>query len=466
MHWLFLHFPHLQAQWRTRSVEQEKVLVILDPQNRVEECNQTALKAGIEQGMNLATALALCPELVTYAANSLYRQGALERLAEVAYDLCAQVAIHPQGLILEVDSMLRLFGGWDNYWLQLQKRFLPWQLHWQVARAETPLGAQLLACYRNDVNTSSEQMQKELQQLPIVATDLDEKTIHRLNRMGLSTLGQILSLPDDALRKRLGQALTLWLARLRGEQPELLEWFQPAQRYHQTIDLLYEVAHTQGLNFPLLRMLQDLGDYLRHRQQQVQTVVLLLEHRESKESQVQIDLAEPEMRVNALLKLFQLKLEQFLLCSPVIAMTLKVAQFHQTQMPPTDLFEQRSGLGFSRQQLVSHLQARLSHPVVRGIKLKPEHRPECAWEDCRPAESHSDARSPLPNRRPTWLLPEPQPLPADTIELIAGPERIASGWWDSDKVKRDYFIARLSETSLAWIFRQPDGRWFIHGWFG
>lgn len=71
--------------------------------------------------------------------------------------------------------------------------------------------------------------------------------------------------------------------------------------------------------------------------------------------------------------------------------------------------------------------------------------------------------------RPAWLLPEPRPLASiRALELLCGPERIASGWWDGKDVCRDYFIARTPDAAMWWIFRRLDQSqgWFLHGYFG
>ena len=51
------------------------------------------------------------------------------------------------------------------------------------------------------------------------------------------------------------------------------------------------------------------------------------------------------------------------------------------------------------------------------------------------------------------------------LELLAGPERIESGWWDGGEVARDYFIARAPSSALLWIFRARGGGWYLHGLF-
>ena len=52
--------------------------------------------------------------------------------------------------------------------------------------------------------------------------------------------------------------------------------------------------------------------------------------------------------------------------------------------------------------------------------------------------------------------------------MIAGPERIQSGWWDNKPVDRDYFVARNPLGETCWVYRELDAarRWYLHGVFG
>jgi protein ImuB len=50
------------------------------------------------------------------------------------------------------------------------------------------------------------------------------------------------------------------------------------------------------------------------------------------------------------------------------------------------------------------------------------------------------------------------------LRLLAGPERIESGWWDGDEASRDYFVARLPGEALGWVYRE-NGAWYLHGLF-
>jgi protein ImuB len=72
-------------------------------------------------------------------------------------------------------------------------------------------------------------------------------------------------------------------------------------------------------------------------------------------------------------------------------------------------------------------------------------------------------------RRPLWLLRIPEPLPCalQSLQLLEGPERIETGWWDGRDVARDYYIARDAAGAELWVFRErlPPHGWFLHGMF-
>ena len=97
-------------------------------------------------------------------------------------------------------------------------------------------------------------------------------------------------------------------------------------------------------------------------------------------------------------------------------------------------------------------------------------------------QQHPNPHAATVPTRPLWLLHEPQPLPEQAsrpwldgapLQLLAGPERIESGWWDGALAARDYFIARADDGALVWIFRARlplasarDGSgWFLQGRF-
>jgi protein ImuB len=70
--------------------------------------------------------------------------------------------------------------------------------------------------------------------------------------------------------------------------------------------------------------------------------------------------------------------------------------------------------------------------------------------------------------RPNWLLATPQPVVEGSLQLLSGPERIESGWWDGGDCRRDYFIAEDRHGRRVWVFQTlgKSPAWYLHGVFG
>jgi protein ImuB len=51
-------------------------------------------------------------------------------------------------------------------------------------------------------------------------------------------------------------------------------------------------------------------------------------------------------------------------------------------------------------------------------------------------------------------------------DILQGPERIESGWWDGKGVARDYYVARRHHGARLWVFQERHSkRWYLHGVF-
>jgi protein ImuB len=57
------------------------------------------------------------------------------------------------------------------------------------------------------------------------------------------------------------------------------------------------------------------------------------------------------------------------------------------------------------------------------------------------------------------------------LQLLSGPERIETGWWDDHPVARDYFIAQTEDGALVWVYRgrvpgeAGEVNWYLQGRF-
>jgi protein ImuB len=188
---------------------------------------------------------------------------------------------------------------------------------------------------------------------------------------------------------------------------------------------------------------------------------------EEAETRIDVGLASPARDADRMSRLLQEKLSLTQLARPVEAIGVEAADFADLGARTSGMFGDPAARAEDWARLVERLRARLGHGAVCGLATHPDHRPEHAWRRVEPGEwdPHAD-RTPGP--RPLWLLQQPRKLEEGNFTALAGPERIESGWWDGDEAKRDYFVARLPDGVLGWIYREANlgsDDWFLHGFF-
>ena len=376
--------------------------------------------------------------------------GTLETIAAWACQFTPRVSLEPpRALLLEVEGSLLYFGGAPAFFARLREGLAAMGGEASLGIARTARAALWLA--RGGTET--------LEEVPIQAVCEDE--IHNfLKSIAIRNLGELMQLPREGLAKRCGQKLLDDLDRALGRLPEAREFYTPPQRFSAELELPAEVAHAEGLLFAARRLLVQLEGLLAAHQAGIRSFRLFLLSRGS-QVPVEIGLASPARQVERLSQLLRERLAQLTLANPVEAIRLEAADFTPLHERSGGLFGDAAGDAEDWVQLVERLRARLGHAAVYGVATQPDHRPELAWRRIEPGDW--DAREFVqPGARPLWLM-EPRKIRESDFTLLAGPERIESGWWDGDEASRDYFVARLEE-SVGWIYREA-GEWYLHGLF-
>lgn len=473
MLWLYLHFPHLLLDHVRRSQQTQGALAVVDlaGQAILQVCPE-ADHLGIRPGMRLKTALGLAPDLVILHLDSQQEANLLEEQARWLYRYAAHITLSPpHGLWAEVSSLQRLYGGLPAVWQTVEQALAERQLTAWLALGHTPLAAQLLAqAGKGECTADKGHILTALGKLPLVAAGFDEKSCTRLHRLGLNTLAEVFNLPARELARRLSPELLARIQKAQGTRPDPKSPWHPPHRFRQRADFIQEVEHAQGLLFALQRILTELEEDLCWRQQDTDTLHLLFQHRYEEATRLTLRTTGPEHRAESFLKLLRLKLDQHPLRAPVISLSLSVKRFLGREAPVgQDLLGDGQDLNEAWHTLASRLQARLGTEALQQLAPRADHRPEFAWtaSAIKPASRHSETPevSGLP-ARPLWLLSTPHPLAEPPARWFSGPERISAGWWDGQRVHRDYYIAQLSSGQLAWVFRDIRDGWYIHGWFG
>jgi protein ImuB len=375
---------------------------------------------------------------------------ALEPIAAWACQFTPKVSLEPpRELLLEVQGSLRLHGGFAALDERLAAGLLALGFSARRASAPTPRAALWLSRGEGE----------SFEALPVEVTGFD---VEFFRSIGVTTVGELLRLPREALAQRCGAHVPGDLDRALGALPEPRVFFAPPPCFAAGLELPAQVSHAEGLLFGARRLLVQLEGLLAARQAGIRDFTLKLTHADAPESVVQVGLASPARDTERLAQLLRERLGRLTLQQPVEAMRLEAGDFVPLPGRSGAMFGDAAGEAEDWARLAERLRARLGHDAVYGLTTHPDHRPEHAWRRVEPGEwDPHEFKAPGP--RPAWLL-EPRRLNEGEFTPLAGPERIESGWWDGDEARRDYFVARLPNASLAWVYREAD-EWYLHGLF-
>ena len=354
----------------------------------------------------------------------------------------------PREVLLEVQGSLRLYGGFARLREKLAASLNEMGLGFSLGVARTARAA----LWR------SRGEGERLEALPVEVTGLD---VEFLSSIGVTTVGALLALPRAGLAQRCGAQAIEALDRALGVAPEPREFFAPPARFNAKLELPAEVTHAEGLYFGARRLLVQLDGLLAARHEGVHAFRLVLLH-ESGSTCVEVNLASATRDAERLGQVLRERLSRTVLMQPVQAIVLEAGEFASLAGSSAGMFGDPAFESEDWARLMERLRARLGHEAVYALAAPADHRPEHAWRHIEPGEwDPREAAAPGP--RPVWLL-EAKRIGEQGFTLLAGPERIESGWWDGDDARRDYFVARLPDASIAWVYRE-DGEWYVHGLF-
>jgi protein ImuB len=410
---------------------------------------------------------------------------ALQKLCLHAHSFTSFVSIEPpNALLLEIKGSVKLFGSLQQLRLGIDDCWRRLALQAHSAVAPSTLAALWLA--RAGTQTQIEDadlLPSRLAKVPIACTAWDSERLQTLRAMGVTSLSELMRLPRAGIARRLSPAVVRDLDIALARQPAPRRAFVRRERFRERCDFETEIEQVAYLEKALEPLIERCARFLRRRQAGIQALQLKLKHREGPATRVQVGLASITSEPRRLSDVLCQKLARLDLRAPVRGMELVSGSLRGLSASSLDVFAGFTGAGSrdSAPQLVERLRARLGEAAVYGICLFPEHRPEAAWRRvdelhltaAARAEEISDQKLP----RPVWLLNEPLPLPEP--EILQGPERIESGWWDGKGVARDYYVARppagrlqgegqdgASLGARLWVFQERQSkRWYVHGVF-
>jgi protein ImuB len=513
--WIYIHFGRLQldlieANGKLCTNKDAPRAVFNAKANQLCQVNNVAKKLGITLNMGLASASLSCSDLQLHEYDQDVESQHIINIANYLYLFTSDIVLAPpNALILRAQNMLTLYGGLQAYWQVIEQCLLKQKVHFVAASSYSVQGAKLLALsgsqyqaqYQSQhqakrklqhktqqgllqpsllqhsllqkfISDDRDTLQKYLIKCPLSLSDIDAKDIQKLARIGVKSYGDLLELPLADIANRVSRFSMAIINELQGKQAAKVKFYQPTPTYHDYLELLYELSNTDKL-LPIIRIsLDKLSEFLALRNAHTLAIKMRFFQRDHEPLPLDFSSIRPIYKSDDWLDIISLKLESVSFESPVYALSIDCARYEVAQVSNDDMFAKKT-THVEALTLLSRLQSKLGKTSVRQINYVEDFRPEysthsialndVALNDTSNTSIQIKASSILADR-PGLLLPQPQPLNLQ-VEVIKGPERIQTGWWDDKPIKRDYYIGQSRDGQQVWIFKTPNKEWYLHGYF-
>ncbi len=474
-------FPRLPSDRVLRARPVERPFAITLKENNTDRLyclNPAAELAGLSRGMSFADARAFCPDLVSQPARPEQDARFLSALRRWSTRYCPWVGFEGNdGLVLDVTGSTHLWGGEKPMLEDMNARAKRAGLSLRLGLSKTRGSAWALAHYAENP------LQEHLDNLPVSALRLDEKTITGLQRLGLRTIGDLQHSARAPLARRFGKHLMIRLDQLLGtvSEPVTPEAEPPNFRTRMTlpepIGLLEDVMGITG------RLMAPLCKKLKAHEMGARQLMLTLRRVDQDSQQVELRLAAPNRDPKRILPLFerglgevdagfgieQISLEATLVL-PLPSEQITNVATHDDTDRLNDLIT-RIGTRIGLENVQRFLPAD-SHIPERSFMIAPAaySRPEGAWTSLRPRPLRIFRPEPIhglgttPPLRFSWRR-----MPFSTARAT-GPERINPEWWLEDENwrtgLRDYWKVETRQGRRLWLFYTPQNPgWYVQGEF-
>ena len=413
-------------------------------------------------------------------------------------------------VLLEVSASARLWGGLPSLVQHVLESNKP------VAKVNHAQGTtSLIAMAQLAVRASragQPASDRAVDALPLHTLAAAQPHRGTLTRLGITTWGQLRALPRAGVSRRFGAPLLDALDQAYGERPDIYPWLVLPEVFEASLELSAQVESAPALLFAARRLLAQLRVWLQLRHRGVLALELIWQMDERRHTEHQGTLllrtAQPTLDSTHLQRLLGEHLAHVRLAAPAHTLRLRTLETAALANASASLLVDAVSTGDSLAQMVERLSARLGASKVLELQPRLDHRPEQmqAWQYAATQSiaisqgiTWARGQKHLKNKTiladgpqaswanslyPTWLLDVPlklavhqqRPLHQGPLTLLAGPQRLESGWWGGgDLSLRDYFVARSVQSELLWIYRERLARqgdqadrvsaWYLHGIF-
>lgn len=458
--------------------------------NIITAANLLAEQQGTFTGMAVADARAAVAELeviddVPHQAVKLLRLiglGCIRYTPIVAID-------PPNGLLLDISGCAHLWGGEREYLKEIVYKLRDAGFETRAAIADTPGTAWAVARYASKHPiVPSGQETNAIAGLPPAALRLETEISDRLKKLGFRTIGPLLTIAPQALRRRFGHALLLRIDQALGKAEEYFEPLQPPIPYVERLPCLEPIRTAPGIEIAIEKLLEMLCLRLQAEGKGVRKAMLKCHRVDGRKVQVGITTSKGSHSVSHLMGLFRLQVARIAPGLGIELFVLEVPRVEDMDTVQEQLWAEAKGLADNAlAQLLDRIAGKVGADTIqrylpaehywpeRSVKLAAslEEKPQTTWpETLRPVRLLEtpeliEVMALVPDDPPKIFIYKGK---RHMIRKADGPERIGREWWQDSGEHRDYYIVEDNEGQRYWVFRSghydgSDARWYIHGYF-
>jgi len=323
--------------------------------------------------------------------------------------------------------------------------------------------------------------------------DLDPDFRDTLFKLGIRTVGALLSLPPVGLRERFGPKAHRLYRMAAGDLWTPLAPCKPEELVQQHRILDDPENDTTRLLFLIKQLLHPILATLAARAQALAALWLSFLIDRNGWLKEQIRPAVPTLDSSQILDLVRLRLESMQFSAGIAEVALE-AEACAATAEQLRLFSEGPARDLdAANRALARLRAEFGDGAVVQAKLRDGHLPEArfAWEplsrvklprnDLNGLNDLNVLNCPTAKVLVRRIMAKPISLPGGprhthedgwlilghkygSVDKLSGPYVFSGGWWNKE-IQRDYYFAETRRGAIAWVYYdRVRRRWFLQGW--
>ena len=467
------------------------------PQGLILWVNEKARQHGVLPGLRYAAALSLATELRASEVSPNEIRKAVKELTQrlMHYTPEVEPAAEEPGVFWLNGMGLKFLYPSSNQWARaLHADIATHRFQVSVVAGFTRFGTYAVAKIKKGItvfNNPAEE-RRAAHAVPLNRLDIDPDFRDTLFKLGINTVGALLSLPPVGLRERFGAKAYRLHRMAAGDLWTPLDPYKPEEPVQQHRILDDPENDTTRLLFLIKQLLHPMLAALAARAQALAALWLSFLVDRSGWMKEQIRPAVPTLDSNQILDLVRLRLESLKFSAGITEIALEAEACTATaeqlllfsESPKRDLDAANRAL--------ARLRAEFGDDAVVQAKLANGHLPEArfTWEplsrvrlppnDLNGLNDLNVLNYPAAKVLVRRIMAKPISLPGGprhthedgwlilghkygSVDKLSGPYVFSGGWWNKE-IQRDYYYAETRRGAIAWVYYdRVRRRWFLQG---